>query len=205
LKILIVDDHELFRMGLSLALTHLHKNKNDEKTLEVVQAGNAAEAIEVLEQTNTFDLLLLDLGLPDLPGLELMEQCRGMVSDTPIVIMSGIEKTSEIKKALQAGASGFIPKSLPTAVILSALELVLSGGRYLPPQLLFDEQRTEQLTQRQVEVLQSMNHGLSNKLIARELDLSESTVKSHIRNIFSILQAKNRSHAISIATQMKLL
>jgi len=202
LKILIVDDHELFRDGLSLTLAAL---SSGDSPPSILHADSADQAIALLEQHNAFDLILLDLALPDTHGMKVLKWIQESMPECPVVIISATEKHSDIKRALDAGASGFIPKSTSSDVILSALQLVLSGGRYLPPQLLTSAPRTEYLTDRQMEVLRYMNDGMSNKMIARALGLSESTVKAHIRKVFSVLQAKSRSHAISIATRMGIL
>ncbi|MBL4775029.1 MAG: response regulator transcription factor [Mariprofundus sp.] len=202
MKILIVDDHELFRDGLSLTLATLTPS---EAPPAISHAGCADKAIALLEQHDAFDLILLDLSLPDTHGMKVLKWTQEKMQECPVVIISATEKHGEIMRALDAGASGFIPKSTPTDVLIPALQVVLSGGRYLPPQLLATAPRIEYLTDRQMEVLQHMNDGMSNKMIARELALSESTVKAHIRKVFSVLQAKSRSHAISIATQLGIL
>jgi len=202
LKILIVDDHELFRDGLSLTLAALSPH---ETPPAILHADCADKAIVLLEQHGAFDLILLDLALPDTHGMKVLKWLQESMPKCPVVIISATEKHSDIMRALDTGASGFIPKSTSSDVILSALQLVLSGGRYLPPQLLTSAPRIEYLTDRQMEVLQYMNDGMSNKMIARALALSESTVKAHIRKVFSVLQAKSRSHAISIATRMGIL
>ncbi len=202
MKILIVDDHQLFRDGLSLTLIALTPNQAPPALLH---ADNADQAIALLEQHNALDLILLDLSLPDTHGMKVLQWIQEHMPECPVVIISATEKQSDIMRALDAGAAGFIPKSTSSDVILSALQLVLSGGRYLPPQLLTTAPRLEQLTDRQMEVLEHMNDGMSNKMIANALALSESTVKAHIRKVFSVLQAKSRSHAISIATRMGIL
>jgi len=202
LNILIIDDHELFRDGLSLTLNTLTPAQAPPT---ILHADCADKAIALLEQHNAFDLILLDLALPDTHGMKVLQWIQERMPECPVVIISATEKHSDIKRALDAGAAGFIPKSTSSDVILSALQLVLSGGRYLPPQLLTTAPRKENLTDRQIEVLEHMNDGMSNKMIARALALSESTIKAHIRKVFSVLQAKNRSHAISIATQMGIL
>jgi len=201
-KILIVDDHELFRDGLSLTLSALTTGQSQPT---VLHADSADAAISMQQQHSLFDLVLLDLGLPDTHGLKVLKQFQTVMPECPVVIISATEKHDDIMRALDAGASGFIPKATLSNVLLSALQLVLSGGRYLPPQLLSIAPRSQHLTDRQMEVLQHLSNGMTNKMIARELNLSESTVKAHIRKVFSVLQAKNRSHAISIATEMGIL
>ncbi len=209
LKILIVDDHELFGDGLATILAQLDVANSINVTLEIIRAATADEAIDIvndtLKQGHKLDLALLDLTLPDGHGMDVLEVLREKMSKCPVVVISATEERHEIIRALDAGASGFIPKSLPTNVIIPALQLVLSGHQYLPPQLLSQRPLVHALTDRQIQVLRYIHDGLSNKVIAREMGLSESTIKAHIRQIFSTLEAKSRSHAVNIAVQSGIL
>jgi len=208
-KVLIVDDHELFGDGLATIMAQIDTVNHTEASLEIVRAASADQAIvivtEMLELGHEFNLALLDLSLPDDHGMHVLEVMCAKMPECPVVIVSATEERFEILRALDAGATGFIPKSSPTDVIIPALQLVLSGHQYLPPQLLSQRPQTHALTDRQMQVLKHMHDGLSNKVIAREMELSESTVKAHIRQIFSVLEAKSRSHAVNIAIQSGVL
>ena len=205
LKILLADDHALFRESLSLALARL---SDDEP--EILQAEHGEQAIS-LAQDHDLDLILLDLDMPGINGLNAIQALLDTQPDTPIVMISAHEEVHVINKALAKGVKGFIPKTTPADVTLSALRLVLSGGTYLPPQLIqqtlieTSEVDKNLLTPRQVEVLKLLQKGVQNKNIAHQLDLSPSTVKVHIRRIFTTLGARNRTEAVNIAIEKGIL
>ncbi len=205
MKILLADDHALFRESLSLALLRL---SDDEP--EILQAEHGEQAIN-LAQDHALDLILLDLDMPGINGLNAIQTLLGAHPDTPIVMISAHEEISVINKALAKGVKGFIPKTTPAEVTLSALRLVLSGGVYLPPQLmqqpLLETRKSHDnlLTPRQIEVLKLLQKGVQNKNIAHQLNLSPSTVKVHIRRIFTTLGARNRAEAVNIAIEMGIL
>lgn len=205
MKILLADDHALFRESLSLALLRL----NDDEP-EILQAEHGEQAIN-LAQDHDLDLILLDLDMPGINGLNAIQTLLSTQPDTPIVMISAHEEISVINKALAKGVKGFIPKTTPAEVTLSALRLVLSGGVYLPPQLmqqpLLETRKSHDnlLTPRQIEVLKLLQKGVQNKNIAHQLDLSPSTVKVHIRRIFTTLGARNRAEAVNIAIEMGIL
>ena len=205
MKILLADDHALFRESLSLALIRL---TDDEP--EILQAEHGEKAIE-LAKKHDLDLMLLDLDMPGINGLDAIQTLLDIQADTPIVMISAHEEISVINKALSKGIKGFIPKTTSADVTLSALRLVLSGGTYLPPQLMQQtpietgEGDKNLLTPRQVEVLKLLQKGIQNKNIAHQLDLSPSTVKVHIRRIFTTLGARNRTEAVNLAIEMGLL
>lgn len=205
MNILLADDHALFRESLSLALARLNQD-----TPNILQAedGESALSIAKKEQLN---LVLLDLDMPGMSGLEVIQKLLKIHPNTPIVMISAHEEISVINKALAKGIKGFIPKTTSADVTLSALRLVLSGGTYLPPQLMQQipmETKSNDnilLTTRQTEVLKLLQKGVQNKNIAFELGLSPSTIKVHIRRIFTTLGARNRSEAVNIAIEKGIL
>ena len=206
MKILLADDHALFRDSLSLALVRL---TDDEP--EILQAEHGQQALNIAKKEQ-LDLILLDVDMPSLSGIQAIAQLQTLHPDTPIVMISAHEDTLSINQALTEGAKGFIPKTTSADVTLSALKLVLSGGTYLPPQLMqhtiihtSQTQEKSLLTPRQVEVLHLLQKGAQNKNIAFELGLSPSTIKVHIRRIFTTLGARNRSEAVNIALEKGLL
>jgi DNA-binding NarL/FixJ family response regulator len=206
LKILLADDHALFRESLSLALLRL-----DEKPPQIFQAEHGQQALNIAKEEQ-LDLILLDVDMPGLGGIQAIAQLNTLQPITPIVMISAHEDTSSINQALAKGAKGFIPKTTSADVTLSALRLVLSGGTFLPPQLMqhtsldtTQNQNIDLLTPRQIEVLRLLQKGTPNKNIAFELDLSPSTIKVHIRRIFTALGARNRTEAVNIALEKNIL
>lgn len=206
MKILIADDHTLFREGLSLSLSRL----SDHEPV-ILQACDGTAALQLASQHNDLDLILLDLDMPGKTGLEVIRLLQKTHAHTPIVMISAHEDHQHITKALDLGAKGFISKTTPTEVTLSALQLVLSGGVYLPPQLMPHKttsiytDKDNILTIRQMEILRLLQKGIQNKNIAFQLGLSISTVKVHVRRVFTALGAKNRSEAVNNAIEMGIL
>lgn len=210
MKILVADDHALIREALRYVLQRL------DEELEMIEATDCAEALRAATEAPDLDLALLDLGLPGIGGFATLSELRRTHPLVPVVVLSGIEDPQSVTEALHRGASGFIPKSSSNEVMLSALRLVLSGGCYLPPQLLNGTgggfpARTPGtavglgLTERQQQVLALMTQGKSNKLICRELGLAESTVKIHVSAILKTLGVTSRTQAVIAAQRMGLV
>lgn len=206
MKILIADDHALFRESLSLSLLRL-----DDHEPIILQAENGKNAVKIANSHNDLDLILLDLDMPGMSGLEVIRLLQKTHTHPPIVMISAHEDHHHIAKSLDLGAKGFIPKTTSTEVTLSALQLVLAGGIYLPPQLMPHKttdvytDKDKILTPRQMEIIRLLQKGVQNKNIAFQLELSPSTVKVHVRRIFTALGAKNRSEAVNNAIEMGIL
>lgn len=195
-RILVVDDHALVRGGMSQLLASFLPG------CEVVQAANRAQALAALRAAQqAFDLVTLDIDLPDSDRLALLAEIRRDHPALPVVIMSALEDPVLAAQALQLGAVGYIPKSIDGQVIESALRVVLAGGSYVPPFLLAARREAQtsngELTQRQRDVLALLVEGWPTKDIARRLDLSEATVKTHLAAIFRVLRVKNRAQAVT--------
>jgi len=213
MKVLVVDDHALVRDALHGVL------RDTFGASRVAEAANWQEARRELQQFADFDLVLLDLGLPDRDGFEALSELRERHPECSVVVLSGHQDQASVSRALELGAIGYIPKSASRKVMLSALQLVISGGMYLPPELLgsvqatrdasasapsplpgaFDPGRALGLTARQVDVLALLMQGRSNKLICRQLGLAEPTVKSHVSAILRALKVSNRTAAVVAA------
>jgi len=203
MHILIVDDYDLFREGL---VSLLHVCLQD---VTVMEADCVASAVMLIKQQHhNLDLVLLDHELPDGMGVNLLAEMRVEYSHLPIAVLSGWEDPELMQRALQLGAMGYIPKNTPAPVLIGAIRLILAGGVYIPPGLLSCiptdiskkmkiPQEKERLTGRQLEVLALLQAGLSNKEIARELSISEATVKAHVTIIL-------RSYRVSSRTQLQL-
>jgi DNA-binding NarL/FixJ family response regulator len=211
MRVIIGDDHALFRKGLQLQLQQMAPS------VEVLNARNFAEVMHLAESEDNLDLLLLDLGMPGVDWRQAIDALHNQFPNLPIVVISADEKRSHILDALDHGAVGYIPKSSEGSVMLRALELVLAGGVYLPPEILAPrgagslESTSEnglalpQLTPRQTTVLSLLAAGQSNKEIARTLDLSEGTVKHHVAAVLKAFNAGSRAQAVLLAARFGLL
>jgi DNA-binding NarL/FixJ family response regulator len=192
MKILVCDDHALFREGLELVLGQLDPDA------ELESVGDAETAIAHVARGDGPDLVLLDLHLPGMDGFAALEALRRDRPDVPVVVLSGSESPAHARAALARGASGFIPKTTRGAVLISALRLVLSGGIYVPP-LIMDGlaavEKAAALTERQLEVLRLLARGLTNREIADVLRIAEGTVKSHVKHVYETLDVTNRTEA----------
>lgn len=210
MKILLADDHDLFRAGLGMVLGELGADTR------LLQAASLDAAIHCAEAEPDLDLALLDLNMPAMNGTAGLQRFREQFPDVPVVIVSGSDELSDVQQVLGAGASGFIHKSTAPPVMLSALRLVLSGGVYVPLHAMQREPDkaaspspahrgwASGLTARQREVLCLLAVGKPNKVIARELALSEGTVKIHLSAIFRVLDVNNRTEAVLAAQQLSL-
>jgi len=208
-EILIIDDHSLVRDGMRLLLEGL------DPTVSVFEAGSCEEGLEQLGSVESLELVLLDLSLPGTSGLGCIARIREQFPDTPIIIFSASEKSSDARAVLDAGVEGYIPKAASGEVVLSAIRLVLSGGTYFPTSMVLAEQQEDelsavvekpvQLTPRQLDVLKLLAQGKPNKLIADALDMAESTVRVHATAIFKALEVTNRTEAAYAAVRLGLI
>lgn len=210
MKILLADDHDLFRAGLGMVLGEL------EADTQLLQAASLTDALVCAQAESDLDLALLDLNMPAMNGTTGLQQFRTQFPQVPVVIVSGSDDLADVQAVLNQGASGFIHKSTAPSVMLSALRLVLAGGIYVPPHAMRQETAPAptapiarkgweaRLTARQLEVLQLLALGKPNKVIARELDLSEGTVKIHLSAIFRVLDVNNRTEAVLAAQHLSL-
>ncbi len=206
MKILLADDHPLFREGVKHVLMLLGEE------VEIVDAHDYPTLFAEAAANPDLDLVLADLYMPGMGGHEGIAEFRDQFPDTPLVIMTASESRADARRALASGALGYVMKSSPSQEMLDALIRVLDGGIYIPPLLEGDEQSDGpfslmplssqgiRLTHRQLEVFKLLLQGKTNKTIARELDLSEGTVKIHVAAIFKALGVSNRTEA-AIAAQ----
>lgn len=211
MKILIADDHALFRDGLSMHLEQIAPRA------VISQAGNFSQAVKILEAEPQIDLIIIDLDMPDMKWEEGLAQLKAKAPGARFIVISASEDNRNIKKALELGISGYIPKRSETKVLTSALKLILDGGTYLPPSILehanaglfgdSNEGKTKgkTLTPRQSEVLSYVAEGMSNKQIAYKMGVSEATVKLHINALLRAVGATNRTQAVIIAQKMGLI
>lgn len=200
-KILLVDDHALFRAGLRLLVSTILRN------VQVLEAGSLAEAIETLKDRKDVSLCLLDLVLEDGSGLEALTAFRNAAPATAVVVVSATQDAATIRACLDAGAMSFVPKSMPAPALTQALRRVLSGHVFLPEQVLSATPAPGErsgLSPRQLDVLNALSRGLPTKSIARELGISEHTVKEHLTNVFQALRVTNRTEAVIAAARLGL-
>jgi len=209
LKILVCDDHPVFREGLRDALAEL--------SAEVLEAADCAGALRRVDADPAIDLVLLDLAMPGADGWTGFRALRGRHPSVPVVIVSASDDPADMRRALDQGAAGFVPKSATPAVLRNALRLVLAGGVYVPIAALAAppaepagagaqrrRARAEQLTPRQLEVLILMSRGLTNREIAGALGIAEGTVKTHVRTLFEVLDVSNRTEAALVMGELGL-
>ena len=219
MKILVVDDHALIREAMRGALREL------DAEAVILEASDSRETMGVIAAHADLELILLDLTLPDRDGFGVLTELRERYPAISVVVMSALQDSDTVVKALDLGALGFIPKSAQRKVMISALQLVLSGGVYIPPQALSQAAPPPSsqtpppaapavgrpalspgdlgLTGRQVDVLALMMQGKSNKAICRVLDLAEPTVKNHVTAILKALKVTNRTEAVIAVGEMK--
>ncbi len=208
MKILLADDHPLFREGVKPVLLKL------DRRVTLIEADDYPSAFAAMHRVREVDLALLDLYMPGMSGLEGIARFRAAFPDIPVVVLSASEQVEDIQKLLAAGALGYITKSSPSEIILSALQHVLAGGVYVPPNLLEHpvaeppaqpkNNSANALTFRQIEVLRELAKGLSNRQIGDILQVTEGTIKLHVAAIFRLLKVNNRTEAVLVAQKMSL-
>lgn len=224
MKFLIADDHGLIREGLRYALEDAYQD------LEAVEARNGQQVLECAAQNPDLDLILLDYFMPGTDGFSLVSTLCDRYPHIPLVIISGSEDPHLVHKTLERGVSGFIPKISDHDTMIKALDLVLSGGIYIPPEIsnipvsaddtvgtnpwdhplsqraLSSNARAvlSKLTRRQQQVLRLLVKGKTNKDISRDLKVSENTIKVHVTAILKVLQVANRTQALLVAQKLGL-
>lgn len=209
MKILVVDDHSLITDALSILFLDL------DPTAEVLTARTAEGGMQLFQQHPDLDLVVLDLGMPGVSGTSLLEAMVAHAPEMKILVLSGQHDPRNVMRVLQLGAAGFVPKSMASETLLDAVKFVLSGGVYIPANLLEEVNRVGladlperprdagvnrvELTERQEQVLQLLGRGAPIKIICRELGLSEGTVKTHVTAIYRAFNASNRTEALLAA------
>lgn len=201
IRILSVEDHPVFRQGLAMVLA------TEPDMVLVGQAANGVEAISEFRRHRP-DITLMDLRLPGTNGTDILIAIRGECPDARIIMLSSSDSDGEIQRALRSGASGYVLKSMPQEELLTVIRSVHAGKRHVPAEVaarLAEHLGEEDLTPRELEVLQLIGNGSKNKQIADQLSISENTVNFHIKNIVDKLGANDRTHAVTIAVRRGLL
>lgn len=222
MKFLIADDHHLIREGLKNTLESVYSD------LLIAEATDGGQVLEVVENNPDLDLILLDYFMPGTDGFSLITTLCDRFPSIPVIVISAADDPVLMHKVFDRGVAGFIPKATGQELIVRAIQLVLSGGTYLPPELMeigsaFDHEATAReipvdrsitlaessdmfsmLTQRQQEVLHLLAKGETNKDISRHLNVSENTVKVHVTAILKALGVSNRTQAVIVSQKMGL-
>jgi len=201
IRVLIVDDHPLLRDGIA-AVVHGQP--------DMTVAGEAANGAEAVERYRAVrpDVTLMDLQMPEMGGTSAIRAIRSEFPLARIVVLTTYDGDVEAQHALEAGASGYLLKSSPRTDLLEAIRIVHAGRRHIPPAIaveIAEHRGDDELTHRELEVLQKIAAGRSNKIAADELQISEETVKTHMKSILAKLAASDRTHAVTIAMKRGIL
>ena len=205
-RLLIADDHPLVRGALCEAVSGVLEK------VDITEAGTFDEAVEHLEGGGEFDLVLLDLSMPGARGFSGLMYMRAQYPGVPVIVVSANDEPAAIRRCMEFGASGFIPKTLGVDAMRDAIARILAGGVWTPPDVdlaaASDAEATElmarmaTLTPQQVRVLMMLSEGLLNKQIAYQLGVSEATVKAHVSAILQKLGVESRTQAVIAAAKM---
>jgi DNA-binding NarL/FixJ family response regulator len=201
IRILLVDDHPVVRAGLASMLSTI-------AGLAVCGAASSGEeALELIEAEQP-DVLLLDLRMPGMTGIELLKAVRAVPFPPSTLVLTSYESDEEIYRAIEAGAQGYLLKSTPQAEIVAAIQAVHNGRHYIPPRIaarLAERMVRSALTQRELEILEMVVRGLTNKQIGNALRISENTARNHINSIIRKLDVSGRTEAATAAIQQGLV
>lgn len=216
MKLLAIDDHRLFLDGL------VHVLQSLQEPVEVTACTSAIDALQILQNAENVDLILVDLRMPKLGGLEFLKCLQVQHLHIPVVVLSANDTAADIHQALALGAVGFIPKSYSSQEMLAALQKIFAGEVFIPENMQMQIARIQHVevgqtpvmesglnrigvTRRQREVLKLVARGYTNKEIAVAMNLSESTVKSHIYTLFKTLHAESRTECVNNAMKIGLI
>ncbi len=206
-RLVIADDHPLFRGALREAVSGLFEH------VDIAEAGTFNEVTDLLEHGSDIDLVLLDLAMPGVRGFSGLMYLRAQYPSVPVIVVSANDDPAAIRRCMEFGASGFIPKTLGIEAMRAAISRILSGGVWTPPDVDLttgsDAETAElmarmaTLTPQQVRVLMMLSEGLLNKQIAYQLGVSEATVKAHVSAILQKLGVESRTQAVIAAAKIE--
>jgi DNA-binding NarL/FixJ family response regulator len=206
-RLVIADDHPLFRGALREAVTGLFER------VDIAEGGTFNEVAELLERGGDVDLVLLDLAMPGVRGFSGLMYLRAQYPSVPVIVVSANDDPAAIRRCMEFGASGFIPKTLGVEAMRGAIQRIISGGVWTPPDVDLSAgsdaeiaalmARMATLTPQQVRVLMMLSEGLLNKQIAYQLSVSEATVKAHVSAILQKLGVESRTQAVIAAAKIE--
>jgi len=201
MRILIADDHDLLRETLSMFLA-------SEGSIDTALASTLDAALDLIQSEEKFDLIMLDYNMPGMAGLNGLKRAMEASDDSPVALMSGIASRSVAEEALSFGAAGFVPKTLAAKTLVNAVRFMAMGEKYAPIDFMTADDPTvapnplaQKLSRRELQVLEGLSKGKSNKEIARDLDLQEPTIKLHVKTLYRKIGAANRTQAALIAKE----
>ena len=201
MRILIADDHDLLRETLSMFLA-------SEGSIDTALASTFDAALDLIQSEEKFDLILLDYNMPGMAGLNGLKRAMEASGGSPVALMSGIASRSVAEEALAFGAAGFVPKTLAAKTLVNAVRFMAMGEKYAPIDFMTADDPTvapnplaQKLSRRELQVLEGLSKGKSNKEIARDLDLQEPTIKLHVKTLYRKIGAANRTQAALIAKE----
>ncbi|MCM2971869.1 MULTISPECIES: response regulator [Larsenimonas] len=208
-KFIVADDHPLFRAALTQALRQVASQ------VDIVEADTMEATVDAVTRHPDVDLILLDLHMPGAHGFSGLIQLRGQMPDIPVAVVSGSEEVSVVRRSIDYGASGFIPKSASLDVIAGAISEIIDGEIWLPPEMAAalgesNEEETKfaeaiaSLTPQQFRVLNMLTEGMLNKQIAYDLNVSEATIKAHVTAILRKLGVHSRTQAVIAAQKLEV-
>ena len=201
MRILIADDHDLLGETLSMFLA-------SEGRIDTALASTLDDALDIIQGEKKFDLIMLDYSMPGMAGLNGLKRAMEASGGSPVALMSGIASRSVAEEALALGAAGFVPKTLAAKTLVNAVRFMAMGEKYAPIDFMTAGDPTvapnplaQKLSRRELQVLEGLSKGKSNKEIARDLDLQEPTIKLHVKTLYRKIGAANRTQAALIAKE----
>ena len=201
MRILIADDHDLLRETLSMFLA-------SEGSIDTALASTLDAALDLIQSEEKFDLIMLDYNMPGMAGLNGLKRAMEASGGSPVALMSGIASRSVAEEALSFGAAGFVPKTLAAKTLVNAVRFMAMGEKYAPIDFMTANDPSvapnplaQKLSRRELQVLEGLSKGKSNKEIARDLDLQEPTIKLHVKTLYRKIGAANRTQAALIAKE----
>ena len=195
IRVIVIDDHPLLREGIAAVIA-------GEQDIELVAEGACGEDAISLFRTHRPDIVLMDLQMPGMSGIEAMTKIREEFTQARFVVLTTYQGDAQALRALKAGASGYLLKNMLRKELMNAIRTVHSGRRCIPAEIaaeIAEHVTDDMLSDREVDVLRRVAAGTSNKLIADQLNVSEATIKGHMKNILAKLGANDRTHAVTIA------
>ena len=201
IRILTVDDHPMLREGIAAVLA------NEEDMELVAEASNGREAIEQF-RANRPDVTLMDVQMPEVNGIDAILKIREEFPDARIIVLTTYSGDAQAARAIKAGASGYLLKSMVRKELIDTIRTVHSGKKRIPSEIaieLAEHHSDDSLTEREMEVLREVAAGNANKMVAQLLHVSEETIKAHMKNILSKLGANDRTHAVTIAVKRGII